>query len=98
MKKKDNQYYLSFVAGILMGFLLSLKFGGIDLLELQVIATENKELTIKIDSIQQLKNEKEQQYNILISTIDSLSNSQLCTEFERVFGFNPYDLFGQNPQ
>lgn len=79
-----------------MGFLLSLKFGGIDFLELQVIATENKELTIKIDSIQQLKYDKEKQYNDLIVTIDSLSNSELCTEFERVFGFNPYSIFREN--
>jgi hypothetical protein len=97
-QQKKNNYFISFSVGVLFGLLLFFSFKGIDVDALYVLTKQNENIQFKIDSITILKENAEQDYNNIISTIDSLSKTELCTEFERVFGFNPYDVFGSDTQ
>ena len=96
MKKQDlknNKIFISFAVGVLFGLLLSFQFKGFDIDGLYLLTKQNTEIQAKLDSVAILKENAEKDYDMVISTLDSLSKSELCTEFERVFGFNPYDVF-----
>ena len=96
MKKQDlknNNIFISFAVAVLFVLLLSFQFKGFDIDGLYLLTKQNTEIQAKLDSVAILKENAEKDYDMVISTLDSLSKSELCTEFERVFGFNPYDVF-----
>lgn len=88
-----DKIFISFAVGVLFGLLLSFQFKGFDIDGLYLLTKQNTEIQAKLDSVAILKQNAEKDYNNIVSTLDSLSQSELCTEFERVFGFNPYDVF-----
>ena len=92
MKKERNNYFISFVAGAFLGFLLCFNFSP-DYEDIYKNSKEYKSIQNQVDSINVLKNDYEKNYSDLVNSIDSMRCSELSERFKQIYGFSPYDLF-----